>query len=373
MSSKPQGKRKASGQVTARLNRWWVICLMASLAAPPALATEPGVVSRAVEVSPPKGWTPDTPLFHEEAAASSHREASPSVAQEEGARAPASVPSTTTPRPARRLVSAMSEEATSVGRMREPRSAGRAVAEKREPVQKTAPVHERGAHASAGAPVKDAKAAKAAGAKVSKKAASTATASAAPRASVRVPAGTHQPTRDETRSAMGVAKKASAKAHGAAPAKATERLARTDRPLKPVAASHTASVKSRAVQDDGRARERVKSPHPLTATHRKVAGAGGVRPPEEKARRGEKATAAQGRQQASAKPSSSSSAKQRERAAHAKAHQATAGRSGGQGHQKGRQAAHPKDPSQARLAQAQHTAKRAQAGGRPSSPSAKKG
>lgn len=45
---------------------WWVLCLMAGLGAQPLFAVESGEVSRAVEVAPPKGWTPDTPLFHDE-------------------------------------------------------------------------------------------------------------------------------------------------------------------------------------------------------------------------------------------------------------------------------------------------------------------
>lgn len=53
-------KRQAKG--------WWLICLMAGCAAQPLLAAEPSAISRAVEVAPPKGWTPDMPLFHEEAA-----------------------------------------------------------------------------------------------------------------------------------------------------------------------------------------------------------------------------------------------------------------------------------------------------------------
>lgn len=49
-----------------RVKGWWLICLMAGCVAPPLWATE--AVSRAVEVPPPQGWTPDTPLFHDEGA-----------------------------------------------------------------------------------------------------------------------------------------------------------------------------------------------------------------------------------------------------------------------------------------------------------------
>lgn len=40
-----------------------VICLMAGWGAQPSVAAEPTAVSRAVEVTPPQDWTPDTPLF----------------------------------------------------------------------------------------------------------------------------------------------------------------------------------------------------------------------------------------------------------------------------------------------------------------------
>lgn len=46
---------------------WGWICLMAGSLAQPLVAAEPGAISRAVEVPPPKGWTADTPLFQEEA------------------------------------------------------------------------------------------------------------------------------------------------------------------------------------------------------------------------------------------------------------------------------------------------------------------
>jgi len=52
-----------------RVKGWWVICLMAGLGAQPLCAAESGAISRAVEVAPPAGWTPDTPLFHDEASA----------------------------------------------------------------------------------------------------------------------------------------------------------------------------------------------------------------------------------------------------------------------------------------------------------------
>lgn len=49
------------------VKRWGWICLMAGSLAQPLVAAEPGAISRAVEVPPPKGWTADTPLFQEEA------------------------------------------------------------------------------------------------------------------------------------------------------------------------------------------------------------------------------------------------------------------------------------------------------------------
>lgn len=65
-----------------RVKGWWVICLMAGWGAQPLVAAEPavGAVSRAVEVAPPKGWTPDTPLFHDEGSVST-RDESPKAAQ----------------------------------------------------------------------------------------------------------------------------------------------------------------------------------------------------------------------------------------------------------------------------------------------------
>lgn len=46
-----------------RLTARGVICLMTAWGAQPLVAAEPMAVSRAVEVAPPQGWTPDTPLF----------------------------------------------------------------------------------------------------------------------------------------------------------------------------------------------------------------------------------------------------------------------------------------------------------------------
>lgn len=67
---------------TRRRQAWWAVCLMMGLFAPPLWAAgavaEAGAVSRAVEVAPPKGWTPDTPLFQEEPSPRS-REAAPQV------------------------------------------------------------------------------------------------------------------------------------------------------------------------------------------------------------------------------------------------------------------------------------------------------
>lgn len=77
---------------TRRPQAWWVVCLTAGLFAPPLWAAgtvaEAGAVSRAVEVAPPKGWTPDTPLFQEEPSPRS-REAAPLVLTGEGAHAAA--------------------------------------------------------------------------------------------------------------------------------------------------------------------------------------------------------------------------------------------------------------------------------------------
>ncbi len=77
---------------TRQLQAWWVACLMAGLLAPPLSAAgtiaESGAVSRAVEVAPPKGWTPDTPLFQEELSPRS-REAAPQEPKGEGPHAAA--------------------------------------------------------------------------------------------------------------------------------------------------------------------------------------------------------------------------------------------------------------------------------------------
>ena len=71
---------------------WWAVCLMVGLFAPPLWAAgtvaEAGAVSRAVEVAPPKGWTPDMPLFQEEASPRS-REAALQEPKGEGGHAAA--------------------------------------------------------------------------------------------------------------------------------------------------------------------------------------------------------------------------------------------------------------------------------------------
>jgi len=115
-----------------RVKGWWLICLMAGLGAQPLFAAETGAVSRAVEVAPPEGWTPDTPLFHDESSALG-REAAAGVTKEEGARA-----ATPTTRAARRLEAAAGDEPTSVRRTREQRLAERPAATKREPEPKAA-------------------------------------------------------------------------------------------------------------------------------------------------------------------------------------------------------------------------------------------
>ncbi len=129
-----------------RVKGWWVICLMAGLGAQPLFAAEAGAVSRAVEVAPPKGWTPDTPLFHDEPTMPG-REASAVVTKEEGVRA--SSPTRT----ARRLETAVGDEQpTSVQRTRARRLAERSAAVKREPESKVASSREaqRRARATAG-------------------------------------------------------------------------------------------------------------------------------------------------------------------------------------------------------------------------------
>lgn len=98
-----------------RFKGWWVICLMAGLGAQPLLAAESGAISRAVEVPPPKGWTPDTPLFQVEEGAPSGGDGRPAHCLE-----PTTV-AVDHASPARRT-------------MREPRPAERLGATKREPV-----------------------------------------------------------------------------------------------------------------------------------------------------------------------------------------------------------------------------------------------
>lgn len=67
------------------VNAWWVACLMAVTGLQPLPAAEVGAVSRAVEVAPPKGWTPDTPLFQDEPNSPPGRDAAPKQVKGEGA------------------------------------------------------------------------------------------------------------------------------------------------------------------------------------------------------------------------------------------------------------------------------------------------
>ena len=105
------------------LKGWWLICLMAGFAPQAGFAAGSGEISRAVEVAPPKGWTPDTPLFLEESSAAG-RSAERGVSREGGAaQAPKS------PRPAHRLAAAAAESPPAVRRTQkagQPRSAAKA-------------------------------------------------------------------------------------------------------------------------------------------------------------------------------------------------------------------------------------------------------
>lgn len=113
-----------------RFKGWWVTCLMAGLGAQPLQAAEPGAISRAVEVPPPKGWTPDTPLFHDEGGApdgGDGRPARPVAAKEEGARA------LTSAKPAHRLEAAAVDPVVPAQRTtRGPRPSERLAAKGRE-------------------------------------------------------------------------------------------------------------------------------------------------------------------------------------------------------------------------------------------------
>lgn len=169
---------------------WWVICLMAGLGAQPLFAAEAGAVSRAVEVAPPKGWTPDMPLFHDESTAPG-REAAAVVTKEEGARAPSPT------RAARRLEAAASEGATPVRRTREQRLAERSAATKPEPPVGTKlsasprePERRARAMASKGSSPKEGRVAKAKEAKPSNKGSALALAPSARSAKVGKPATT---------------------------------------------------------------------------------------------------------------------------------------------------------------------------------------
>ena len=143
---------------------WWVICLMAGFGAQPLFAAEPGEISRAVEVAPPKGWTPEMPLFHDESTTFS-REAERVVPREEGA---AHAPRPT--RPAHALGAAVSEAPSVVRRARKSGQGGRLALARREPVAKSSssPLSReraRQARSSASASLKEARVAKAKGSK----------------------------------------------------------------------------------------------------------------------------------------------------------------------------------------------------------------
>ena len=86
--------------VKRRVNGGWVICLVAGLWLASLPAVSAGEVSRAVEVAPPKGWTPETPLFDDEAPVRAQAPGAVPAATAEATTAPKS------PRPARRLVAA---------------------------------------------------------------------------------------------------------------------------------------------------------------------------------------------------------------------------------------------------------------------------
>lgn len=146
-----------------RVKGWWVICLMAGLGAQPLCAAEAGAVSRAVEVAPPKGWTPDTPLFQDEPAAPSP---GPAVAAPREAGGSAS----NSARAVHRLDSASVDAGASVRRTRGPKLAERSAATKREAQAKAAaPSREVDRRARAatgkGTSLKEARLAKAKGAK----------------------------------------------------------------------------------------------------------------------------------------------------------------------------------------------------------------
>lgn len=66
------------------VSAWWVACLMAVTCPQPLPAAEVGAVSRAVEVAPPKGWTPDTPLFQDEPTSPPGRDAAPKLVKGAG-------------------------------------------------------------------------------------------------------------------------------------------------------------------------------------------------------------------------------------------------------------------------------------------------
>lgn len=196
-----------------RFKGWWVICLMAGLGAQPLLAAEPGAISRAVEVPPPKGWTPDTPLFHDEGGAPADGDGRP--AQRLAAATSTANPSANQAPPARRTT-------------REPRPAERLVATKREPVAR--------AKTSSEASLKEAKLAKAKAPKTRASAAVSARSGERPavraqrgdRGAARTAATKRNPARGEVVAAS-PQRRASTRVAGRNPAAAGARSTQTSR------------------------------------------------------------------------------------------------------------------------------------------------
>ncbi len=290
MNLKRHGQPSVRSRMAHRAAGWWVVCVMAGLAAHPASAADAGEVSRAVEVSPPKGWTPDTPLFHEEASGAS-KEAARTVAKEEGSHAPATA---TPPKPLRRLVSATGEETMSARRVRDLAAGERVAGRKQAPRQERERAPE---NAKAGA------------------------------AKTHTPDKLHRDTtatrrvREEPLSAPNsTTRHASNKSSDPAFAKAKAVTGRSNRPSESEATSRTRPASKHAAQDHGRTQERAKPSQRLLAakgnqpasgaarfvkanqagepakvdrlasTHRKATGAAEGRPSKEKkVARGEKA------------------------------------------------------------------------------------
>lgn len=203
-----------------RVKGWWVICLMAGLVAQPLLAAESGDISRAVEVAPPKGWTPDMPLFQDEAAPTA-RDATPAAVREVG------VHGSTPAKPARRLEASAVGEAASVRRTRGQGSKERTVSTRREPEPTALSSREtdRRVKASAGVSMKEARVAKA----KAPKSAATST------------------------------RKASVKPTVKDRSLASAQAARTGKAGKPVATAHTAAAKHGAERHAGQVGDRAAS------------------------------------------------------------------------------------------------------------------